>query len=106
MSNEIMYNKLVRDKILDIIRESGRNCSHHIASDKEYGTMLISKIKEELEEFECTPNEEEAADILEAILSLFHLYNLELENIEALRKTKRTERGGFDARIILEKVVK
>ncbi|WP_434132589.1 nucleoside triphosphate pyrophosphohydrolase [Sporomusa sphaeroides] len=105
MAKEVIHNKLVRDKILDIIEGNGKQCSYHIAPDEEYQQFLMQKLKEELQEFSHTPNEEEAADMLEVIFSLFKTFNLDYARVEEIRKTKLAERGGFEKRIILEKVI-
>ena len=46
-----VYNKLVRDKIPEIIKESGRNCTTEILSDTDYLRMLDEKLDEELTEY-------------------------------------------------------
>ncbi|MEG6586324.1 nucleoside triphosphate pyrophosphohydrolase [Dendrosporobacter sp. 1207_IL3150] len=104
MAGEVIHNKLVRDKILDIIESHGKQYSYHIAKEKEYQQFLIEKLREELLEFSQTPNEEEAADMLEVIFSLFHTFNLDPTRVEEIRQKKLAERGGFEKRIILEKV--
>ena len=73
---EINYDKLVRDKIPNIIEMSGKICVSRIADDKEYRTKIFEKVQEELLEFESTPNVEEAADILEVVYALFDSYQL------------------------------
>ncbi len=105
MAGEVIHNKLVRDKILDIIESHGKQCSFHIAEEAEYQQSLMEKLIEELQEFSQTPNEEEAADILEVILALFHTFNLDHTRVEEIRQKKLVERGGFEKRIILEKVI-
>ena len=56
-------------------------------------------------EFKSTPNAEEAADILEIVYALFNSYQLGINEIERSRVEKLYKRGGFDDRIILEKVI-
>ncbi len=102
---EINYDKLVRDKIPNIIEMSGKICVSRIADDKEYRTKIFEKVQEELLEFESTPNVEEAADILEVVYALFDSYQLDINEIERSRVEKLYKRGGFEDRIILEKVI-
>lgn len=101
-----IYNKLVRDKIPEIIESN--NCKHycHIADDKEYLQALKNKIKEEVDEFYETPCIEEIADILEVIYALGDHYGFNQEEILKARIEKNKCRGAFKNKIILEKVAK
>ncbi|MDF2572276.1 MAG: hypothetical protein K0R55_3880 [Sporomusa sp.] len=103
--SDTIYNKLVRDKIPEIITASGRRYTHHIAGDEEYIAKLKEKVVEELEEFSHTPNLEEAADILEAVYAIFKHHNLAFDDVEPIRLAKAAERGGFTDKVILEKVI-
>lgn len=75
----IKYNKLIRDNIPDIIKKDHKTPTTHIATD-------------------------ELADILEVAKALGKLQGLTLEDLEKLRQKKAQKRGGFDKRIVLEKV--
>ena len=88
-----------------IIETSGKICVSRIADDKEYRTKIFEKVQEEFMEFKSTPNSEEAADILEIVYALFNSYQLDIDEIERSRVEKLYKRGGFDDRIILEKVI-
>ena len=48
---EIIYNKLVRDKIPQIIEASGKTCETEVLSDERYLEMLDKKLNEELAEY-------------------------------------------------------
>lgn len=96
------YNKLVRDKIPDIIREKGEEAKIHTASDKEYQEKLLEKLREEAEEFIKSRTEEELADILEVLESIKRLNKFSDEKIDKIKAEKRAKRGGFEKRIILE----
>jgi predicted house-cleaning noncanonical NTP pyrophosphatase (MazG superfamily) len=94
------YNKLVRDKIPQILDTKSVVYEKRTATEEEYKTELIKKLREELEEFEVAADVEELADIMEVVeaLKLFPEYR----DVEELRKKKKEERGGFEQRIILK----
>lgn len=96
------YNKLVRDKIPELISSKGENFKFHIADDKEFEDRLYEKLIEEANEFKKDPNIEELADIFEVLKSIFDLKGWKYEDIFKLQSQKREERGGFEKRIILD----
>lgn len=96
------YDKLVRDKIPDIIRKQGQIPVTHVATDDEYWQKLKEKLKEEIKEFASNETEEELADILEVVYAICEFKSIDKEQLELLRQQKVNERGGFTKRIILE----
>lgn len=64
------YNKLVRDRIPEIIEQSGKKAVTRIAGDGEYRQYLREKLQEEVGEFMENGNPEELADILEVVFAL------------------------------------
>jgi|AntAceMinimDraft_18_1070375.scaffolds.fasta_scaffold56440_2 predicted house-cleaning noncanonical NTP pyrophosphatase (MazG superfamily) len=100
------YNKLVRDKIPEIIKKDNQIPLTHIANDEEYWEKLKEKLLEESEEFFKEPNEEELADILEVINAIQDFKNFDKDKIEKIRKQKVEKRGAFNKRIILDEVKK
>ena len=102
----ITYNKLVRDKIPEIIREKGDKPSTHTAVDAEYKVKLNEKLKEEVEEYLESERNEELADILEIIYAICQSKGLAKKELEEMRKRKADEKGRFDKKIILECVEK
>lgn len=96
------YNKLVRDKIPDIIQESGKTAKTHIADNEEYYQKLKEKLVEETNEFLKSNDTEELADILEVVHALGDYKNTKKEDLEKIRETKAQKRGSFNKRIILE----
>jgi predicted house-cleaning noncanonical NTP pyrophosphatase (MazG superfamily) len=94
------YNKLVRDKIPEILDKKGVVYEKRIARLGEYKERLIKKLKEEVEEFQEDGDVRELADVIEVIRALQKLP--EYQKVEEHRKKKRQERGGFENRIILK----
>ncbi|NQV12636.1 nucleoside triphosphate pyrophosphohydrolase [Candidatus Uhrbacteria bacterium] len=97
------YNKLVRDKIPQIIADDGSIAVTHIADGVEYWEMLKAKLLEEAAEVvEDTNVKEELADLLEVIHSILEYKKISFDELEVVRLEKRAKRGGFEDRIILE----
>lgn len=105
---EKIYNKLVRDKIPEIIVGNGGKPITHILSDEVYKEELEKKLYEEYQEvLEASGNEriEELADMLEIIKALALLENKSLEDVIEVADVKVKKRGSFVKKIYLEKVV-
>lgn len=98
------HNKLVRDKIPDIIEDSGKRAVTHILSDEEYIVALETKLNEEVAEYQVDKNIEEMADILEVLHAICVARGYNLEQLEEKRKEKAEERGGFKDKIFLRYV--
>ncbi len=99
--------KLVRDKIPEIIEEDGKWClCRKTKSKEEHVHFLKEKIIEEVDEFICDPSYEEAADVLEVLLSFCSLSNLDFEKVLLAAENKREKNGGFQKGIVLVRVGK
>lgn len=100
-----VYNKLVRDKIPQIIENSGKQCSVKVLDDVEYDGALKIKMQEELNEFlestEQMEQLEELADLLEVVYAYVESKGVKIEDLERIRLNKCEERGGFQNRILL-----
>ena len=95
------YNKLVRDKIPEIIRSCGKTCITATLSDEDYLRMLDEKLDEELAEYQQSKSLEELADLLEVIAATAKARGYSWEELMQVRDKKRIERGGFEDRILL-----
>lgn len=102
---EKIYNKLVRDKIPEIIQKDGKTCSTEILDNDRYLEMLDGKLFEEMLEYHQDKSIEELADITEVIFAIVKAKGLSLEEFEKIRNQKADERGGFDKKILLKSVV-
>ncbi|MEA3248275.1 MAG: nucleoside triphosphate pyrophosphohydrolase [Nanoarchaeota archaeon] len=98
------YNKLIRDKIPDIIKSKGDDCKVHVAREEEYWNKLRLKLDEEVEEFLENPCSEELGDILEVINAIADFKFEGKDNLEKIREMKSLEKGGFEKRFILDEV--
>ena len=85
-----IYNKLVRDKIPEIIESNNEKAITSILNDKEY-------IEDN--------NVEELADIVEVIYGILDYKNVSIEEFENIRKAKVKKRGAFKKRIFLNKTI-
>ena len=97
------YDKLVRDKIPEIIFNTGKKAKVYIANEIEYSAHLKKKLQEEVQEFLEDPCVQELADIQEVILSIATMNGWE-ESLEEERIAKNINRGGFSKRYILKEV--
>lgn len=100
-----VYNKLVRDKIPEIITKDNRKPITTILNNKDYLIELNRKIQEEVKEYIEGNNIEELADIVEVIYGILNAKNISLEEFENIRKSKVQKRGAFKEKIFLEKVL-
>ena len=98
------YNKLVRDRIPEIIESSGRTCTCSILSAEDYISMLDAKLDEELSEYQESKSLEELADLVEVIGAVVKARGYTWEQLTSVRKQKLNERGGFEKRILLVEV--
>jgi len=100
-----VYNKLVRDKIPQIIEADGRKCEISIVSKEQLQPLLEEKLKEEVNEFLQDKNLEELADIMEVILGLAENLGYSEEDLIRKREEKKEARGGFKDGVFLKSVV-
>jgi len=97
-----VYNKLVRDKIPEIIEADGRKCKTKILSEEAYLKMVDAKLDEELAEYHKDQNIEELADLLEVIYAAAQARGYSVEELERVRVAKVEKRGAFQKRILLK----
>jgi predicted house-cleaning noncanonical NTP pyrophosphatase (MazG superfamily) len=99
-----VYNKLVRDRIPEIIEEDGKRCVCETLPQERYIAMLDAKLNEELAEYQQSKSLEELADLLEVMGAVVKAKGFTWEELTAIRKKKLEARGGFEKRILLKEV--
>lgn len=97
------YDKLVRNKIPEIIHRNGQKAKVAIVNETEYNKRLKDKLKEETQEFLSDPSIEELADVQEVVLSIAEL-NGWSHRLEKVRLAKNINRGSFSKRYVLIEV--
>jgi len=98
------YNKLVRDRIAELIRQQGDHPEVEILDDSNYIKALNAKLYEEVDEYHVNYDVGELADILEVVRTIAIYNGLSPDELEQLRQKKYNERGGFNDKIFLTEV--
>ncbi|OIJ09315.1 phosphoribosyl-ATP pyrophosphohydrolase [Anaerobacillus arseniciselenatis] len=102
------YNKLVRDRIPEIIEQAGKKYTSSTLNDEQYLKELKNKSFEELEEYTYAANDteaiEELADVLEIIHALATCHGATFKELEEIRRQKAEKRGRFQEKIFLHEV--
>ncbi len=100
-----IYNKLVRDKIPEIITsDNGKTCVTRIMKDNEYLESLNTKMQEELKEYLESGEVEELADLEEVLRAILEVKNVSYQDFEKIRQLKIKKRGAFKEKIFLVSV--
>ena len=103
------YEKLVRDRVPDLIAWDGRTAIYRTASSAERDCFLLRKLFEECRELveavrsgDSSMLRDELADVLEALEGIGHAHGIDARAIREAALEKRVERGGFLAQRLLE----
>ena len=104
MSTKI-YNKLIRDKIPQIIEATGKSAIVEKVSNDTYVTLLNQKLTEELQEYLDSNDIEELADLVEVIYAILDSRNISIQEFESIRLNKVLKRGAFKEHLLLKEVV-
>lgn len=97
----MQYQKLVRDRIPEIIEKQGERPVVRELDGAEYLACLEEKLQEETAEYLESKEPEELADILEVVYALGEARGHSRAELEAVRERKRQARGGFEKRVFL-----
>jgi predicted house-cleaning noncanonical NTP pyrophosphatase (MazG superfamily) len=98
------HNKLVRDRIPEIIQSAGKQCAAQVLSEDDYQQALRQKLIEEAYEAAVAIGDDlikELADLYEVIDGLMLVYHVDREAVVKIQEQRRSERGGFNERLRL-----
>lgn len=96
-----VFEKLVRDRIPEIMENAGERPVIRVLGEAEYLSCLQKKLTEEVEEYLESGALEELADILEVVYALAAAQGISAEALHQAAQRKREARGGFSHRIYL-----
>jgi predicted house-cleaning noncanonical NTP pyrophosphatase (MazG superfamily) len=100
------YNKLVRDRIPEIIEASGKKAVYQATTtDEEYIKFLKDKLMEEVNEFLESDDTAELADMGEVMHAILEYKGVSVETFQRIRLEKLEKRGGFKKRLLLKEVI-
>ena len=107
--SKIIYNKLIRDNIPEIIEKTNKPFQTHILNEQEYITYLKEKLFEETKEVEEASTKEdmigELADVLEIVDALASQYEITPKELQEKKDKKAAKNGKFDKKLFLEYVI-
>lgn len=98
------YNKLIRDKNVEIMEKKGCKVTYEVLNDKRYREELDKKLKEEVNEYLEAYDIEEMADVMEVIYAMLDYTGVTMEEVEKVRLEKKNRKGGFKNKIYLKDV--
>ena len=102
-----IYNKLVRDRIPEIIENDHKTCATRILDNDEYLGCLKSKLLEECHEVMDAEGEDikkEIADVLEVLEALENTLHIDHKEVLSIKKKKAHNNGAFNNKIYLKYV--
>ena len=98
-----VYDKLVRDRIPEIIETDGSKCEIEVVSDEVALEYLYRKLGEEVDELLSDKNLDEIADVMEVLFAIGKKYGYSEDDVLGRRNEKRNSRGGFEDNLVLKK---
>ena len=97
--------KLVRDFIPNVIPDDKMHLyKFSEVNQEQYEALLKEKLLEEVKEYLEAENMEELADIFEVIDAILQLKQFNKDEVIAIQKQKKEQRGGFEKRLLMERV--
>lgn len=101
----MQIGKLVRNRIPEIIKRSGKKPIYRILDDAEYKEALEKKLDEEVAEWHESKSVDELVDILDVMSALCFVYGVNADDLTTIGEMKNIARGNFSKKIFLEEVI-
>lgn len=102
---KVIYNKLVRDRIPEIIAGKGKDFKTAVYDQPAYHKALRQKVVEEAAEVAEAETKadliREVSDLYEVIDTLLATNGIAKEDVLEIQETRRKNRGGFARRLEL-----
>lgn len=95
------YNKLVRDRVPEILKSSGHQVEYKILSESQLLLALQDKLLEKAQKFAEKPTENDISDMFELMDLIIDKFEYEQMHIDYLRLKNRELQGGYTQNIYL-----
>jgi len=103
-----IYNKLIRDRIPEIIEKDGNTADIIILSEESFKQAIKEKLIEEATEVLNADNRDEVlselADLQEVMDTIKQLYNINSLEVNTIQAVKALQRGKFEKRLYLKQI--
>ena len=103
-----IYNKLIRDRIPEIIAKDGNTADIIILSEESFKQAIKEKLIEEATEVCNADNRDEVlselADLQEVMDTIKQIYNINTLEVNTIQAVKALQRGKFEKRLYLKSV--
>ena len=98
------YNKLIRDRIPEIIESSGKKAIVEKVDGDQLLELLNKKLYEELDEYNESGEIEELADLVEVVQAILEYKGITMDDFNEVKENKNIERGRFKKGLLLVEV--
>lgn len=103
-----IYNKLIRDRIPEIIAKDGNTADIIILSEESFKQAIKEKLIEEATEVLNADNRDEVlselADLQEVMDTIKQMYNINTLEVNTIQAVKALQRGKFEKRLYLKNI--
>jgi predicted house-cleaning noncanonical NTP pyrophosphatase (MazG superfamily) len=102
-----IHNKLVRDKIPEVLQRKGVAFAIHRLDQAQYRLALLEKLVEEAQEAREKVGDKERlllelSDVQEVLAAIIKEFGLDKAALDRLQRERWETRGGFEERLFLE----